>query len=67
MPDEGRAAWFCRKAGDLKQGMYVLAVSILKNEADVEEISEEIKGGMEIVFVQQMEEVVREAFVKKEQ
>lgn len=38
-----------------------------KNEADVEEISEEIKGGMEIVFVQQMEEVVREAFVKKEQ
>lgn len=37
MPDEGRAAWFCRKAGDLKQGMYVLAVSILKNEADVED------------------------------
>ena len=37
MPDEGKAAWFCRKAGDLKQGMYVLAVSILKNETDVED------------------------------
>lgn len=37
MPDEGRAAWFSRKAGDLKQGMYVLAVSILKNETDVED------------------------------
>lgn len=37
MPDEGRTAWFSRKAGDLKQGMYVLAVSILKNETDVED------------------------------
>jgi len=37
MPDEGRTAWFCRKVGDLKQGMYVLAVSILKNETDAED------------------------------
>lgn len=33
-----------------------------ENEADVEEISEEIKGGMEIVFVQHMDEVIKEAF-----
>lgn len=35
------------------------------NEADVEEISEEIKGGMKLVFVQHMDEVIQEAFVKK--
>lgn len=36
-----------------------------KNKPDVEEISEEIKGGMEIVYVQKMEEVIKEAFVSE--
>lgn len=34
------------------------------NEADVHEISEEIKSGMKIVFVQHMDQVIEEAFVK---
>lgn len=37
-----------------------------KNKPDVEEISEEIKSGMDIVYVKKMEEVVREAFVQKD-
>lgn len=36
-----------------------------KNKPDVEEISEEIKGGMEIVYVQKMDEVIKEAFVSE--
>lgn len=36
-----------------------------KNKPDVEEISEEIKGGMEIVYVRKMEEVIEEAFVSE--
>lgn len=36
-----------------------------KNAPDVEEISEEIKKGMQIVFVSSMEEVIKEAFVKE--
>ena len=35
-----------------------------KNEPDVEEIDTEIKSGMEIIFVSQMEEVIAQAFVK---
>ncbi len=34
-----------------------------KNKSDVEEISDEIKGGMQLVFVEQMDEVIEEAFV----
>lgn len=34
-----------------------------KNEADVAEISNEIKDGMDIVYVEHMEEVIKEAFV----
>lgn len=36
-----------------------------KNEKDVDEISEEIKSGMEIYFVESMDEVLSLAFVKK--
>lgn len=35
-----------------------------KNEKDIEEISNEIKKGLEIVFVEQMQEVLDTAFVK---
>lgn len=35
-----------------------------KNEADVEEISAEIKKGIEIIFVESMEQVLKVAFVK---
>lgn len=35
----------------------------LQNEPDVEEISQEIKDGMQIVFVEHMDEVVAEVFV----
>ena len=37
-----------------------------KNEKDVEEISAEIKKGLELVFVEKMQEVLEVAFVKKE-
>ena len=37
-----------------------------KNKADVEEISEEIKKGMEIVYAETMEDVLFHALVKKE-
>lgn len=30
-------AWFIKKTGELHNGMYVLAISILKNEADAED------------------------------
>lgn len=36
-----------------------------ENEKDVEEISKEIKSGMEIVYVERMEEVIDNAFVAK--
>ena len=36
-----------------------------KNEKDVDEISVEIKKGLEIVFVEQMQEVLDVAFVKE--
>ncbi|MDD3368899.1 MAG: endopeptidase La [Lachnospiraceae bacterium] len=37
----------------------------LENEKDVEEISDEIKEGMEITFVSSMKEVLTQAFVEK--
>ena len=37
---------------------------ILKNEKDVEEIVTEIKKGLEIVFVEQLSEVLEVALVK---
>ncbi len=37
-----------------------------KNEKDIEEVSAEIKKGLEIVYVQTMEDVLAYAFVKKE-
>ena len=36
-----------------------------QNEKDVEEISREIKNGLEIVMVETMEEVIAHAFVEK--
>ncbi|MCI8281942.1 MAG: endopeptidase La [Lachnospiraceae bacterium] len=36
-----------------------------KNEADINEISQEIKKGMEIVFVEKMDEVLKAALVRK--
>ncbi len=38
----------------------------LKNEKDVEEVPQEIKSGLEIVFVDHMSQVMEQAFVKKE-
>lgn len=38
-----------------------------KNEKDVEEISAEIKKGLEIIYVNQMEEVLKVAFVKEQE
>lgn len=35
-----------------------------KNRADMEEISNEIKGGLNIVYVKTMEEVLKEALVQ---
>ena len=35
------------------------------NEKDVEEIDKEIKSGMEIVFVERMDEVIDHAFASK--
>lgn len=37
-----------------------------ENRKDIEEISKEIKGGLDIVFVETMEEVLRQALVKNE-
>ena len=37
------------------------------NESDVEEIAAEIKRGMEICFVEHMDEVIEHAFVKKKE
>lgn len=34
-----------------------------ENEKDVEEISKEIKSGIEIIFVEKMSEVIEQAFV----
>ena len=34
-----------------------------KNQPDVEELSKEITKGMEIVYIKEMNEVIREAFV----
>ena len=36
-----------------------------KNEKDIEEISNEIKKGLEIVYVETMEDVLETAFVKE--
>lgn len=36
-----------------------------KNEPDMEEISDEIKNGLEIIYVETMEEVLKKALVKK--
>ena len=38
-----------------------------KNEKDVEEISAEIKKGLEIIYVNRMEEVLKVAFVKEQE
>ncbi len=38
-----------------------------ENKADVEELSEEITGGLRIVFVERMEEVLAEALAEKEE
>ena len=38
-----------------------------KNEKDVEEISGEIKKGLEIVYVETMEQVLRVAFCEKKE
>ena len=35
-----------------------------ENERDVDEISKEIKSGMEIIYVERMEEVIEHAFAK---
>ena len=58
--------------GGLKEKMLAAKTAGIKtilvpkeNEKDVEEISKEIKSGMEIIFVETMEEVVKQAFVKK--
>ena len=37
-----------------------------ENEKDMEEISKEIKGGLEFYFVESMDEVVKHAFVESE-
>jgi len=37
-----------------------------QNEKDVEEISREIKNGLEIIFVESMDEVIAHAFVSQE-
>ena len=37
-----------------------------KNEKDIEEIPQEIKGGLEIILVENMTQVVEQAFVKTE-
>lgn len=36
-----------------------------ENEKDVEEISKEIKSGLDIILVEKMEEVIRHAFAEK--
>ncbi len=38
-----------------------------KNESDVEEISQEIKQGLELVFVENMEQVLKAALVKEQE
>ena len=38
-----------------------------KNKPDVEEISKEITDGLEIVFVEKMEQVLENALVEQEQ
>ena len=38
----------------------------VKNRPDVEELSKEITKGMEIVYVSEMAEVIKEAFAKEE-
>lgn len=37
MTDNKKDKWFCRKVSELKNSMYTLAMSILKNEADVDD------------------------------
>ena len=58
--------------GGLKEKMLAAKTAGIKtvlvpkeNEKDVEEISKEIKSGMEIVFVETMKEVLDKALVKK--
>ena len=36
-----------------------------KNEKDVEEISDEIRKGLEIIYVEKLDEVLKEAFCEK--
>ena len=36
-----------------------------ENEKDIEEIPQEIKGGLQIILVETMAQVVEQAFVKK--
>ena len=36
-----------------------------ENEKDMEEISKEIKSGLDIILVEKMEEVIRHAFAEK--
>ena len=38
----------------------------LKNEKDVEEVPQEIKSGLQIIFVDHMNQVVEQAFVEKD-
>ena len=58
--------------GGLKEKMLAAKTAGIKtvlvpkeNEKDVEEISKEIKSGMEVVFVETMKEVLEQALVKK--
>ncbi len=48
-----------------KAGMKKILVPA-KNRKDVEEISKEIKGGMEIVYVSSMSEVIQQSFISME-
>lgn len=37
MTEDAKNKWFCRKVSELKNGMYSVAVGILKNEADADD------------------------------
>lgn len=59
--------------GGLKEKILAAKIAGIKkvlvpgdNKKDVDEISKEIKGGLEIVFVENMKEVLEHALVKKE-
>ncbi len=37
MTEDAKNKWFCRKVSELKNGMYSVAIGILKNEADADD------------------------------